>query len=134
VEDRRVHIYPGNYEDYLWRKQGGPEKVAESLKAVSVVVPAPLPVVAEPVASPKSAVKKLNPIKLRQLENELAEAEEEIPALEEKIAAAEMRLGSYTSADEAQRVSAELDGLRKQHEELLARWEDLGTQLELQRD
>ena len=33
VEDRRVHIYPGNYEDYLWRKQGGPEKVAESLKA-----------------------------------------------------------------------------------------------------
>jgi ATP-binding cassette subfamily F protein 3 len=26
VEDRRVHIYPGNYEDYLWRKQGGPEK------------------------------------------------------------------------------------------------------------
>ena len=24
VEERRVHIYPGNYEDYLWRKQGGP--------------------------------------------------------------------------------------------------------------
>src|ERR1017187_1715311 len=31
VEDRRVHIYPGGYEDYLWRKQGGPEKVAVSL-------------------------------------------------------------------------------------------------------
>src|SRR5580700_7100027 len=31
VEDRRMHIYPGNYEDYLWRKQGGPEKVATSL-------------------------------------------------------------------------------------------------------
>src|SRR5277367_2240142 len=31
VEDRRVHIYPGNYEDYLWRKQGGPEKVSISL-------------------------------------------------------------------------------------------------------
>ena len=26
VEDRRVHIYPGNYEDYLYRKAGGPEK------------------------------------------------------------------------------------------------------------
>ena len=23
VEDRRVHIYPGNYEDYLFRKTGG---------------------------------------------------------------------------------------------------------------
>ncbi|HEX2917779.1 MAG TPA: ABC-F family ATP-binding cassette domain-containing protein, partial [Edaphobacter sp.] len=33
VEDRRVHIYPGNYEDYLWRKQGGPEKVKASLAA-----------------------------------------------------------------------------------------------------
>src|SRR5580700_2279351 len=31
VEDRRVHIYPGNYEYYLWRKQGGPEKVAVSI-------------------------------------------------------------------------------------------------------
>ena len=31
VEDRRLHIYPGNYEDYLWRKQGGPEKTAASL-------------------------------------------------------------------------------------------------------
>ncbi len=134
VEERRVHIYPGNYEDYLWRKQGGPEKVAESLKPASISVPAPLPVAPEPVAAPKVAVKKLNPIKLRQLENELAEAEEEIPTLEEKISAAELRLGSYTSAEEAQRVSAELDCLRKQHEELLARWEDLGTQLELQRD
>src|SRR5580698_3456441 len=27
VEDRRVHIYPGNYEDYLFRKGGGVTKV-----------------------------------------------------------------------------------------------------------
>ncbi len=31
VEDRRVHIYPGNYEDYLYRKSGGPEKTTASL-------------------------------------------------------------------------------------------------------
>src|SRR6266571_4549250 len=31
VEDKRLHIYPGNYEDYLWRKQGGPEKVTEQI-------------------------------------------------------------------------------------------------------
>src|SRR5258708_9352965 len=31
VEDRRLHIYPGNYEDYLWRKQGVPEKVTEQI-------------------------------------------------------------------------------------------------------
>ncbi len=31
VEDQRLHIYPGNYEDYLWRKQGGPEKVTAAI-------------------------------------------------------------------------------------------------------
>ena len=28
VENAQVHSWPGNYEDYLWRKQGGPEKLA----------------------------------------------------------------------------------------------------------
>jgi ATP-binding cassette subfamily F protein 3 len=132
VEDRRVHIYPGNYEDYLWRKQGGPEKVAASLAPVSVVVAAP--VMAPEVTEPKVGVKKLNPIKLRQLEEQVQQAEEQIPVMEERIAAAESALGAYTTAEEAQRVSAALDRLRKEHEELLARWEDLGNQLELQRD
>ncbi len=34
VEDRRVHIYPGNYEDYLYRKSGGtPHHTAEPQRA-----------------------------------------------------------------------------------------------------
>ena len=131
VEDRRVHIYPGNYEDYLWRKQGGPEKVAESLRAVSVPVSAPVPAVK---VEPKVAVKKLNPIKLKMLEDEVRETEEQIPVLEERITAAEGALSAYTTAEEARRVSAVLDRLRADHEALLARWEELGTQLELQRD
>ena len=28
IEDGHVHVYPGNYEDYLWRKSGGPEAMA----------------------------------------------------------------------------------------------------------
>ena len=32
VEDGRVHVYPGNYEDYLWRKEGGgPEKIVSQI-------------------------------------------------------------------------------------------------------
>src|ERR1700743_2573410 len=31
VEDRRLHIYPGNYEDYLFRKGGGLAKMAEAV-------------------------------------------------------------------------------------------------------
>ena len=86
VEDRRVHIYPGNYEDYLWRKQGGPEKVKESLSAgLSAPAPVAAPVVVdcpgcgECVAAP---VKRLNPIKLKQMEDRLKFAEERIPQLE----------------------------------------------------
>ena len=134
VEERRVHIYPGNYEDYLWRKQGGPEKVAESLKPVSVPVPAPAPVVPETAAAPKVSVKKLNPIKLKMLEDEVSEAETRVLELEEQIAAAEAASGVYTTAEEAQRVATELARLRAEQEVVLAQWEDLGTQLELQRD
>src|SRR5580698_5670836 len=30
IEEGHVHIYPGNYEDYLWRKEGGPEALAQA--------------------------------------------------------------------------------------------------------
>ena len=134
VEDRRVHIYPGNYEDYLWRKQGGPEKTAAALAPVSVSVAA-APVVEAPlVVEPKVAVKKLNPIKLKMLEEELAETELQVLALEEKIAGAESASAVYTTADEAQRKAAELLKLRAEQDVVLAKWEELGMQLELQRD
>ena len=131
VEERRVHIYPGNYEDYLWRKQGGPEKVTESFTN-SGIAPAVLAAPTVPQIEPKPAVKRLNPIKLRQMEDRVRFAEEEIPRLEETIAASEAKLGVFTTAEEAQRTSAELDKMRKQHAELLTEWEELGVALEQQ--
>jgi len=132
VEDRRVHIYPGNYEDYLWRKQGGPEKVTVSItneiqRPVLVTnTPAPAPV---PNIAP---VKRLNPIKLKQLEDRLAFAELEIPRLESAIVAAEEKLGVFTTADEAQRNAAGLDDLREQRTKVLAEWEEVSLTLEEQ--
>ena len=134
VEDRRVHIFPGNYEDYLWRKQGGPEKVAASLtqetKVEAPVVVAP--VVAAAPAAVTAPVKRLNPIKLRQLEERLEFAEAEIPRLESAIAAAEEKLGVFTTAEDAQRNAAELDALREQRTTLMAEWEELAMTLEEQ--
>jgi ATP-binding cassette subfamily F protein 3 len=130
VEDRRVHIYPGNYEDYLWRKQGGPEKVAESLAA-----PAPVPVVMAPIkVEEKKPIKRLNPIKLKLLEDQVQAAELRIPELESQIAAAEAALGVFSNASEAQKASARLDSLRAQLLQTTEEWERLGTELELQRD
>ncbi len=136
VEDRRVHIYPGNYEEYLWRKQGGPEKVKESLSAglkASVPVAAPVVVAApEPVVE-TAAVKRLNPIKLKQMEERLKFAEERLPNLEAEIEAAEARLGNFTSAEQSQKDAVELDRLREERMTLMAEWEELAMSLEEQR-
>ena len=135
VEDRRVHIYPGNYEDYLWRKQGGPEKVqAQAAAQLAAPTPPPVTVAPTPASAPKPQVKKLNPIKLKILEDQVTEIEEKIGSLEEDISAAEARLGVFTTAEESQKASADLDRLREEHTRLSARWEELGNELELQRD
>ena len=136
VEDRRMHIYPGNYEDYLWRKQGGPEKVSASLSSGLTVAAAPAPIVVEaPVAveAAQASVKRLNPIKLKQLEDRLRFTEEEIPRLETAIAAAEEKLGVFTTAEESQRTAVELELLRSKRTEVLAEWEELALTLEEQK-
>jgi ATP-binding cassette, subfamily F, member 3 len=154
VEDRRLHIYPGNYEDYLYRKSGGPEKTTASIS--TSLKPTPAPPVAIPRESPignglesgisasqrttdngqqttpKAPVKRLNPIKLKQLEDRVIAIEQELAALETRIAAAEESLGHYTSAEESQRTAAELESLRTQRTALTAEWEELATALEEQ--
>ena len=135
VEDKRVHIYPGGYEDYLWRKQGGPEKVISSLKQEIRQEPKaePVAVVEAPAkADELPAVKRLNPIKLRQLEDRLRLAEEEILRLETAIAAAEEKMGVFTSAEESQRAAAELEQLRGERAKALTEWEELALMVEEQ--
>ncbi len=135
VEDRRVHIYPGNYEDYLWRKQGGPEKVTASVtNFIAAAVPVTVPVTNPVVEAKKTVLKKLNPIKLKLLEEEVAAAEETIAEWERRIAVAEERLGVFTTPEESQAASADLDRLRGEHAELIELWERLGMELEEQRD
>ncbi len=38
IEDGHVHVYPGNYEDYMWRKAGGPEALAAQAPVVEALV------------------------------------------------------------------------------------------------
>jgi ATP-binding cassette subfamily F protein 3 len=136
VEDRRVHIYPGNYEDYLWRKQGGPEQVKASLAAdLKPSKPEPVVEIAS-VPTPAAAVdpvKRLNPIKLKQMEDRLKFAEDRIPQLESEIEAAEAQLGNFVSAEQSQKDAADLDRLRDERAALLEEWEQLAMALEEQR-
>ena len=153
VEDRRVHIYPGNYEDYLYRKAGGPDKTTTSLAASLKPTP-PAPTInlgaPEPALSlskglaladlgsdatkstglPATPIKRLNPIKLKQLEDRLTAVERELPQVESHIATNEEKLGHFTSAEDSQRLAAELNTLRQRQAALLAEWEELSLALE----
>ncbi len=133
VEDRRVHIYPGNYEDYLWRKQGGPEKSIAAVTNTSVsAASGMIKVLSTPPRPAVPSAKRLNPIKLKQMQGRLAAAEAEIPTLESAIAAAEQSQAVFTTAEDAQRTATELDRLRARHAALTAEWEELSLALEEQ--
>ena len=134
VADGKVHVYPGNYEDYLWRKEGG----AETLQAATMAAAAPAPVVPVAAVVPEAAAngngkgRKVNPIKLKQMQERLAAVEEEMPQLDTAIAETEAALGNFVSADETARLSTVLEGLREMQSSLTSEWEELMEQLEEQ--
>jgi ATP-binding cassette subfamily F protein 3 len=130
VEGGHVHVYPGNYEDYLHRKEtmNAPVSRSNGTSATSNMAVQDKPSTDAAVAK----VRRLNPIKLKQLQERCNFVEEEIPRVESSIAGAEESLGSYESAEETQRVTQLLGNLREQHALLTAEWEELVTQLEQQ--
>jgi len=144
VKDGGVVIYPGNFAEYVRDKE---EQEARSVKAPSIEKPSapPLPQLngIEPVpakveaagrddGAAKDKVKRLNPIKLKQMEDRCAFLEEEVPRIEASIAHTESGLGNYVSVEETQRQSALLDELRTQLSAFTAEWEELMMQLEEQ--
>ena len=139
VGDGRVEVFPGNYEDYLWRKQGG-QHVAPTLDDVPGVKAARTEPAAKPVATPTPAngngsgetsetKKRLNPIKRKQMEDRVHELEEKISQTEDAIVRLETALQNFVSSDEYQRQSQELDQHKASHATLLQQWEDLSQDL-----
>ncbi len=135
IGEAKVEIYPGNYEDYLWRKQGRAATVAEMPKpsiSSSSAVPSAQPVngdrapAAEP-AEPKG--KRMNPIKRQQMEDRLHEVEEEIARAEAAIALFETELQSFVSAEETQRQTQELARRKTDLQSLMKEWEELSGSL-----
>jgi ATP-binding cassette, subfamily F, member 3 len=128
VRGSHLHVFPGNYEDYLWRKEGGAEKLAVEAAATEPLVEAPVVVAAPEV--PAAAAKRVNPIKLRQMQERLAQVEAEIPRVDGWVAETEQALGVFVSADETQRLTEVLEALRDRQAELNSEWEELSLQLE----
>jgi ATP-binding cassette, subfamily F, member 3 len=136
VEGGHVHVYPGNYEDYLYRKQNG-QTVNGAIPSATATVISKISVTKEITEEEESLgekekIRRLNPIKLRQMQERCAFVEEEIPRMEAAITLTEQQLGSFVSAEETQRLVNQLEELRRQNVALTAEWEELIMQLEEQ--
>ncbi len=150
VENGVITNYPGDYEDYLRKKEqlalqadvngdgsasGNSSHASESRNGAP---PVRLP---EATASSGTTIvieggpesgrsRRLNPIKQKQMEERCAFLEEEVPRVEASIAHTEEQLGVYVSAAETQRLTELALTLREQLSQLTAEWEELMGQLE----
>jgi ATP-binding cassette subfamily F protein 3 len=149
IGDGKVEIYPGNYEDYLWRKQGG-DKTAPTLDDVpragaprnrntyaagaakpATTAPTNGNSAAEPAKiAEESKAKRVNPIKRKQIEDRVHELEEAISRAEAAITACETALQNFVSAEESQRQSEALDRQKASHAALIEEWEGLSRALQ----
>jgi len=130
----RVEVYLGNYEDYLWRKQGGPAALREALSLSSPSANlSPEPANGNQNSTKQSAelpAKRLNPIKRKQLEERVHALEEEVTLVEAAIAHCEASLQTFVNADETQRVTQALSARRTELQALMGEWDELSKVLE----
>jgi ATP-binding cassette subfamily F protein 3 len=134
IGDGKVEVYPGNYEDYLWRKQGGSAKQNEAIRQQLKITE---PAAAVPSngnqasAEPAPAkAKRMNPIKRKKMEDRIRELEAEINRAETVIARCETAMQGFISADESHRQSLELAQHKTTQAALLKEWEDLSQSLQ----
>ncbi len=134
IGDGKVEVYPGNYEDYFWRKQGGNVKQNEAIRQ-QLNIPEPAaqtPSNGNQAAdnSPAAKAKRMNPIKRKKMEDRVHELEAEISRAEGVIARCETALQDFVSADETQRQSQELDRSKTMPSALIKEWEELTESLQ----
>ena len=131
IGDGRLEIFPGNYEDYLWRKQraDAANGAADPANGSGNWAPTLSDVPGYEEQKPASR-KRVNPIKRRQMEERCKQVEEEIAQLESGIAECERELQSFVSAEKTARWTALLAKRRADLEPLMAEWEELSQVLQ----
>jgi ATP-binding cassette subfamily F protein 3 len=146
IGDGKVEVYPGNYEDYLWRKQGGSAKQDEAIRrqlsAAEPTLQTPSngnrssgdPSVVDPAADndgqQSGKTKRLNPLKRKKMEDRVRELEAEIGRVEGAIAQCETAMQDFISAEESQRQAQELEQRKSAHAALVKEWENLAQSLQ----
>jgi ATP-binding cassette, subfamily F, member 3 len=138
VADGRVTDYPGNYEDYLWKKaqlssEGQMQSGSGTAVNGGVALQAESSALNQENSEPGAVTpekKRLNPIKLRQMQERQGEIEEEVTRLEAEIAYIESSLSNFRSVDETLRLTDLLASRRSELEALMTEWEDVAQTIE----
>ncbi|MGD0498339.1 MAG: ribosomal protection-like ABC-F family protein [Bryobacteraceae bacterium] len=129
IGEGAIHVYPGNYEDYLWRKEGRSQAEAptdaHAERAATASEPGSAP-------APKSE-RRLNPIKLRKMRERRNSIEEEVTKLEAEIADCESGLASFVSAEETRRLTGLLEARHADLRSLMTEWEEVSAALDANR-
>jgi len=124
VEDGRITVFPGNYEDYLWRKSGGSAAIgAAGIDPVGGTPGA--------VALPAKPAQRLNPIKLQKMKDRRSEIEADVARLEAEIAEAETALGNFVSVEETTRLTELVTARQTGLAALLKEWEQVAQAIEV---
>jgi len=125
----KVEVYPGNYEDYRWRKEGGAAQLQQSVELSTAAQPTNGNQ-SEPAQSSEAKSKRLNPIRRKQMEERVRELEAEISRAEGAIAECETALQTFVSAEETTRLTEQLSQHRVTLKNHLAEWEELSQTLQ----
>ncbi len=126
VADGEVHAFPGNYADYEWRKEGKHE-VEPTLSDILIGVPP-----AEPIPMPQRETpqRRVNPMKLKQMEDQAKQLENRIAEIESQIQQAELAFADFAGPEQATRLAADLDTRRAELDRAMAEWEAVTGEIE----
>ena len=107
-----VNVFPGNYEDFLWRKEGKeidlmlpglPDLEGERAVARQKHDGDPVPTAKE--APDAAKLKRVNPIRLQQMKDRCREIEEEVARRETEIEGYAQELARFKSAEDSVRLT-----------------------------
>ncbi|MGH9571817.1 MAG: ATP-binding cassette domain-containing protein, partial [Candidatus Angelobacter sp.] len=139
IGNGRVEAFPGNYQDYLWRKQdqnGAASGLPIDPSVSNLGQPATAPAqwkalsLSDQASEPDGKRRRINPIKLKQMQERLQGLEEEIARLEGAIAQAEEALQHFVNGEEVHRQTELLDRSKTELAQRMSEWEELAGVLE----
>jgi ATP-binding cassette subfamily F protein 3 len=152
ISGGEVNVFPGNYEDYLWRKEGKeidltlPDLVGERVSTTSRSGRGSTPLVGPglapawpPVGTPKAdprvgptpaKSKRVNPLRLQQMKDRCREIEEQVARLEAEIEGYGQESAYFKSAEESMRLARLIEQGREEIARLMREWEETAKVVE----